>query len=113
MELYPGPNFNFGGRVHSNGHLFLMAGNNLYFRPRVTAVGEIVRDISRSGKSLTDGNWLGKVWVADDHRQRQRDYRSQGFGRESGSKHRSQGQERSPVADKHQQLRSDRGRQCG
>ncbi|HWP43325.1 MAG TPA: hypothetical protein VNO14_08835, partial [Blastocatellia bacterium] len=65
MEIYPGPNFNFGGRVHSNGHLFLAAGSNLYFRSRVTAHGEIVRDISRSGKTLADGDWTGKVWVAD------------------------------------------------
>ena len=42
MEIHPGPNFNFGGRVHANGNLFMMSGSNLYFRSRVTAVGEVV-----------------------------------------------------------------------
>lgn len=64
MELHPGPQFNFGGRVHSNGHLFLAAGNNLYFRSRVTAAKEIVRDVVRNGASVTTG-WNGKVWVAN------------------------------------------------
>jgi len=65
MELFPGPNFNFGGRVHSNRHIFLAAGSNLYFKSRVTAAGEVVRDLARSGKSLTDGTWTGSVWVAN------------------------------------------------
>jgi len=76
MELHPGPNFNFGGRVHANGNLFMMSGSNLYFRSRVTAVGEIVRDTSRMGARAGDGVWSwgtqgagtwtgGQVWVAN------------------------------------------------
>lgn len=67
MELHPGPVFNFGGRVHSNRHLFLMSGNDLYFRSRVTAAGEIVRDTSRMGARTGDAawSWDGTVWVAD------------------------------------------------
>src|SRR6185503_10025256 len=67
MELHPGPNFNFGGRVHSNGNLFMMSGSNLYFRSRVTAVGEIITDTSRMGlrSGDTGWGWNGKVWVAD------------------------------------------------
>ncbi len=76
MELHPGPNFNFGGRVHANGNLFMMSGSNLYFRSRVTAFGEIVRDTSRMGARSGGANWSwgtwngaswdnGKVWVAD------------------------------------------------
>ncbi|HEV8485038.1 MAG TPA: hypothetical protein VGV87_15960 [Blastocatellia bacterium] len=67
MELHPGPNFNFGGRVHSNGNLFMMCGSNLYFRSRVTAVGEVITDTSRMGLRSGDAGWSwnGKVWVAD------------------------------------------------
>lgn len=67
MELHPGPVFNFGGRVHSNRHLFMMAGNDLYFRSRVTAAGEIVRDTSRMGarQGGAGWDWNGRVWVAD------------------------------------------------
>jgi hypothetical protein len=67
MEIHPGPNFNFGGRVHSNGHMFLMSGSNLYFKSRVTAVGEIIRDTSRMGARQGGAGWSwdGKVWVAD------------------------------------------------
>ena len=67
MELHPGPNFNFGGRVHSNGNLFMMSGSNLYFRSRVTAVGEIITDTSRMGARTGDAawSWDGPVWVAD------------------------------------------------
>jgi hypothetical protein len=69
MEIHPGPNFNFGGRVHSNRHLFMAAGNNLYFRSRVTAAGEIVRDTSRmgarQGNAGSGWQWDGNVYVAD------------------------------------------------
>jgi hypothetical protein len=69
MEIHPGPNFNFGGRVHSNRHLFMASGNNLYFRSRVTAAGEIVRDTSRMGARQGNASqgwqWDGTVYVAD------------------------------------------------
>ena len=76
MEIHPGPNFNFGGRVHANGNLFMMLGSNLYFRSRVTAVGEIVRDTSRMGARAGGTGWSwgtqgatawtgGQVWVAN------------------------------------------------
>jgi hypothetical protein len=67
MELHPGPTFNFGGRVHANGNLFLASGSNLYFRSRVTAVGEVLNDTSRMGarKGETGWSWDGKIWVAD------------------------------------------------
>lgn len=69
MEIHPGPNFNFGGRVHSNRHIFMAAQQNLYFRSRVTAAGEIVRDTSRmgarQGNSSSGWQWDGTVYVAD------------------------------------------------
>lgn len=67
MEFHPGPRFDFGGRVHSNGNLFMMSGNDLYFRSRVTTVGEVVRWMSRNGiaQGQTGWSWDGRVWVAD------------------------------------------------
>jgi hypothetical protein len=45
LSFFAGPNFAFGGRVHSNQHLFLKqdGGNTLTLQDRVTAVGEIIR----------------------------------------------------------------------
>ncbi|HEU4388809.1 MAG TPA: hypothetical protein VFV34_13490 [Blastocatellia bacterium] len=62
MEFHPGPRFDFGGRVHSNGNIFMQASTGLYFRSRVTAAGEIVHDVARNGSPYT--NWGDNVWVA-------------------------------------------------
>jgi hypothetical protein len=45
MAFFAGPDFDFGGRVHTNGNLFLSegGGNTLTLRDKVTAVGEVVR----------------------------------------------------------------------
>lgn len=64
MEHHPGPAFAFGGRVHSNGDIYLMAGNNsTKFRDRVTAHGEVVTDVARNGWSWT--HWGNHVYVKD------------------------------------------------
>ena len=55
LEFHPGPPFNFGGRVHSNGSLFMSAGNVLYFNSRVSTVGEIVTDVRRNGSAPGGG----------------------------------------------------------
>ena len=46
LSFFAGPNFAFGGRVHTNQHLFLKqdGGDTLTLQDRVTAVGEIIRD---------------------------------------------------------------------
>jgi hypothetical protein len=49
LEFHPGPRFDFGGRVHANGSMFLMADSGLYFSSRVSAVGHILTDIARNG----------------------------------------------------------------
>lgn len=69
MELHPGPKFSFGGRVHSNRHIFMMAGGGgLDFESRVTAVGEVVRDASRNGLKVGDAGWSwnGTVRIKDN-----------------------------------------------
>ncbi len=52
LSFFAGPNFNFGGRVHSNHNVFLAEGPGatLTLADRVTAVGEIVR------QTLSNGN---------------------------------------------------------
>ena len=60
LSFFPGPSFNFGGRVHSNGNLFLASGNTLTLSDRVTAVGEVVRD-DLSNAWDTDNGYNGNV----------------------------------------------------
>lgn len=48
MEFHPGPRFDFGGRVHSNGNLFMMGGAEVLFSSKVTAVGEVFTDTARN-----------------------------------------------------------------
>lgn len=45
LSFFAGPNFNFGGRVHTNGNLYLAEGDNntLTLGDKVTAVGEVIR----------------------------------------------------------------------
>ena len=38
LSFFPGPVFNFGGRVHTNGNLFLAAGSEVQLSDKVTAV---------------------------------------------------------------------------
>jgi hypothetical protein len=61
LEFHPGPRFDFGGRVHSNGNLFLMASTGLYFSSRVTATKDIITDVARNGDPWS--NWGENVWV--------------------------------------------------
>jgi hypothetical protein len=53
LELFNGPNFAFGGRVHTNRHFFLHPSNNgAFFDSRVTATGEIVTQSKRNGDTV-------------------------------------------------------------
>jgi Tfp pilus assembly protein PilX len=68
LSFFAGPNFNFGGRVHSNGSLFLSEGNGatLTLSDKVTAVKEIVRQQMQNGVSIDTGPspHLGTINVA-------------------------------------------------
>jgi Tfp pilus assembly protein PilX len=61
LEFHPGPRFDFGGRVHSNGNLFLMAGTGLYFSSKVSAHGQVFTDVGRNGVPWT--NWNENVFI--------------------------------------------------
>jgi hypothetical protein len=61
LEFHPGPRFDFGGRVHSNGNLFLTAQTGLYFSSKVTATKNIFTDVGKNGTSYTA--WGENVYV--------------------------------------------------
>ena len=47
LEIHPGPEFVFNGRVHANGNLYL--NGNVKFLDKVTTAAEVVRDVMRNG----------------------------------------------------------------
>lgn len=61
MEFHPGPVFNFGGRVHSNGNIFLAAQSGLYFASKVTARYNVFTNVSKSGRPYSD--WGDNVYI--------------------------------------------------
>jgi hypothetical protein len=66
LSFHAGPNFNFGGRVHSNRHLFLSHGDGatLTLPEKVTAVGEIVRNRLANDNLVANSNHEGTVNMA-------------------------------------------------
>jgi hypothetical protein len=42
LSYFPGPVFNFGGRVHTNGNLWLSSGSTLTLADKVTSAGQII-----------------------------------------------------------------------
>jgi len=63
LSYFPGPRFDFQGRVHSNGNLFLATGGGpLVIDAKVTAVKEIIRDRLANGWP-TSTNYTGSVYV--------------------------------------------------
>jgi hypothetical protein len=54
-DYFAGPNFNFGGRVHANGNLFLASGAALTFTDKIAAVGQIILDQLENGHSTSSG----------------------------------------------------------
>lgn len=61
LEFHPGPRFDFGGRVHSNGNLFMQANDGLYFSSKVSTAGEVFTDVSKNGSSWN--NWDENVFI--------------------------------------------------
>ncbi len=57
LSFHAGDDFNFGGRVHTNGNLYLAQGDGstLTFGDRITAVGEIVRTHLPNDLPVTTG----------------------------------------------------------
>jgi Tfp pilus assembly protein PilX len=61
-SYFPGPNFGFGGRVHTNGNLFLAAGGNLVFNDKIAAFQQIITDELENGY-VTAGGYGGTIYV--------------------------------------------------
>jgi hypothetical protein len=67
LSFFPGPNFNFGGRVHTNGNLFLAKddnGNQLILGDYVAAFGDVIRHEMANGRSTVTANYDGIVKIA-------------------------------------------------
>jgi hypothetical protein len=60
-SYFPGPDFQFGGRVHSNGNLWLAAGGTLTFYDKVTAAGNVVRKQLANTYDATAGSYNGAI----------------------------------------------------
>ncbi len=61
LEFHPGPRFDFGGRVHSNGSLFLQAGTGVYFSSKVSTANFIYTDTSKNGSIWS--TWDDNVFI--------------------------------------------------
>ena len=61
-SYFPGPNFGFGGRVHTNGNLFLAAGADLVFNDKLAAYQQIITDRLENG-FITAGGYGGTIFV--------------------------------------------------
>jgi len=63
LSFHAGTAFDFGGRVHTNQHLFLAHNQgSLYFRDKITAVGEVVRKVLENG-APTSSSYPGNVMI--------------------------------------------------
>jgi PilX N-terminal len=62
LSFFAGPDFNFGGRVHTNGNLYLAEGGTLTLGDKVTAVGEVIRTNLANGWPTSSG-YTGTVDV--------------------------------------------------
>lgn len=61
-DYFAGPNFNFGGRVHTNGSLFLASGAKLTFTDKIAAVNQIILDQLENGHPTNNG-YTGTVYA--------------------------------------------------
>ena len=54
LSYFPGPDFDFAGRVHTNGSLFVCTSNSngLTFRSKITAVEEVIRAETANGLTV-------------------------------------------------------------
>lgn len=65
LSFYAGPNFGFGGRVHTNGDLYVAegAGSSLTFQDKVSAYGNVVRGQLANGNPIGNNSSTGNVYI--------------------------------------------------
>ncbi|MFZ0759248.1 MAG: PilX N-terminal domain-containing pilus assembly protein, partial [Candidatus Sulfotelmatobacter sp.] len=61
-DYFAGPAFNFGGRVHANGNLFLASDSTLTFTDKIAAVGQVITTQLENGWP-TSNDYTGTVYV--------------------------------------------------
>jgi PilX N-terminal len=65
LAFFAGPPFDFGGRVHTNGNLWLAANSGpLYLRDKVTVSGQVIRTNLENGTPVNNGSYGGTVTIA-------------------------------------------------
>lgn len=66
LAFFNGPPFDFGGRVHTNGNLWLAANNGpVYFRDKITVSGQVIRTNLENGlATVAGGAYGGPVVIA-------------------------------------------------
>ncbi len=62
LSFFPGPVFNFGGRTHTNGNLFLASGATLTLSDKVDAFKDVIRATLSNGHPTSSG-YTGTVNV--------------------------------------------------
>ncbi len=62
-DYFAGPPFNFGGRVHVNGNLFLGSQSTLTFTDKIAAAGQIIMDRMENGNSTSADGYNLPVYV--------------------------------------------------
>jgi Tfp pilus assembly protein PilX len=61
-SYFPGPNFSFGGRVHTNSNLFLATEATLFFTDKLAAYKQVIMDRLENGY-VTSGTYDGTVYI--------------------------------------------------
>ncbi len=62
LSFFPGPNFDFGGNVMTNGNLFLATGADLVFNGKVEAAQDIILQTLSNGWPTSSG-YTGSVYI--------------------------------------------------
>ncbi len=65
LDFFPGPDFNFGGVVATNGNLYLASGSTLTLSSRTSAYGDVIRDRLENGYTGTayQGSYGGNISI--------------------------------------------------
>src|SRR5581483_8174253 len=63
LDFFPGPAFDFNGRVQTNGNLYLASDNSITFHTMIRAAGDVVRDQLANGASTAAQGRTGTVLI--------------------------------------------------
>lgn len=64
LSFFNGPPFDFGGRVHTNGNLWLASNQGpVYFRQKITVSGQVIRSNLENGQPTVNGGAYGGAVV--------------------------------------------------